>query len=232
MPLNHVAIETGTKGKKHVASAIAWPGWERNGKSEAEALVTLEAYRSRYAPVAEIAGLRAEFDATGGLEVVDRYVGTGTTDFWGITTRVPVSEQGKISEEECERRIAILEACWVFFDNVFSRVSAELRKGPRGGGRDRNEILHHTYGTERTQWAPKVGVNTPQGAMLTPDGLRLHRQQFADAIRTYNQEGRKARTWPLQLLLKRTCYHMLDHAWEMGDKNLSGECGSSSQEVR
>lgn len=215
-----VVIESGKK--KSVASAVDWPGWDRGGASEDAALETLAAYRSRYAPVAEIAGLKVEFDAFGDLEVVDRYDGTGTTDFWGIATKVPASEQGQIREEECERRITILRACWTFFDDVYSRVSAELRKGPRGGGRNRDEILNHTYGTERGEWAPKLGVTTPQGAMLTPDGLGKHREEYVDAIRAYNQEGKPARTWPLQFLLRRTCYHMLDHAWEMEDKNLSG----------
>lgn len=220
---NHVAIESGPKGRKIVAVAVDWPGWERNGTSEAKALETLESYRDRFAPVAEIAGLRSEFAAIGELTVSDRYEGTGTTDFWGISTKVPEYEQGQVSEEECERRIAILQACWTYFDDVHSRVSAELRKGPRGGGRDRDEIFNHVFGNERTQWAPKVGVETPQGAMLTPEGMRLHREQFVEAIRRYNREGRSARTWPLQMLLKRTCYHLLDHAWELEDKDLSGE---------
>lgn len=220
---NRVAIEVGPRGKKVVASAIDWPGWERNGTSEDAAFKTFAAYRDRFAPVADIAGLRAEFDVVGNLEITDRYEGTGTTDFWGITTKVPEYEQGQIGEEECERRIAILKACWAYFDDVYSRVSPELRKGPRGGGRNRDEILNHTYGAECGEWAPKVGVSTPLGAMRTPDGLRKHREEFVEAIRTYNREGRKARTWPLQMLVKRACYHMLDHAWEMEDKDLSGE---------
>jgi len=221
--LDGVAIEYGPRGKKVVAAAIAWPGWERGAATDDRAIEKLEDYRDRYAPVAEIAGLRAEFDAIGDLQVADRYEGTGTTDFWGITTNVPEFERGQISEEECERRIAILQACWAYFDDVLSRVSEELRKGPRGGGRNRFEILNHTYGSERTQMAPKIGVQTPQGAMLTPEGLRTHREQFVEAIRAYNREGKSARTWPLQFLIKRTCYHLLDHAWEMEDKDLSGE---------
>ena len=218
---NRVAIEIGPKGKKCVASAIDWPGWERGAKTDEAAFETLVAYRERYAPVADLAGLGAEFDAIGALEVTDRYEGTGTTDFWGITTTVPANERGRVSDEECERRIAILRACWAYFDAVLGRVSAELRKGPRGGGRDRDEILNHVYGGEREDWAPKLGVHTPQEAMLTPEGLERHRESYVEAIRAYNREGKPARTWPLQFLLKRTCYHLLDHAWEMEDKDLS-----------
>jgi hypothetical protein len=95
-----------------------------------------------------------------------------------------------------------------------------LKKGPRGGGRDRDDILNHTYGTERTQMAVKVGVRTPQGVMLTPEGLARHREEYLAAFREYNAEGRKARTWELQFLLRHTAYHMMDHAWEMEDKTL------------
>ena len=42
-----------------------------------------------------------------------------------------------MSEAEFERAITILRACWAFFDGVAARVSPEMRKGPRGGGRDR-----------------------------------------------------------------------------------------------
>lgn len=42
-----VMVEQGKK--KAVASAFDWPGWDRSGKSEEEALKVLAAYRPRYA---------------------------------------------------------------------------------------------------------------------------------------------------------------------------------------
>jgi hypothetical protein len=39
-----------------------------------------------------------------------------------------------MTEAELERRIALLRASWISFDTMVARVSAELRKGPRGGG--------------------------------------------------------------------------------------------------
>ena len=46
--------------------------------------------------------------------------------------------------------------------------------GPRGGGRDRDEIVRHTRAAE-LDWATKLGVLTPLDAMLTDKGLNAHR---------------------------------------------------------
>ncbi len=217
---DRVMIERGPKGKRTVACAIDWPGWSRGAKTEDAALEVLESYRGRYRPVAERAGLEPEFDSAGDLEIVERIEGTGSTDFWGISFSAGANEQGPMDNAECERKIALLEASWAFFDDVSHRVSAEMRKGPRGGGRDRDQIVSHTYGTER-DFAKKVGVITPPGVMLTPQGLETHRKSYVEAIREYNAEGNSARTWTLQFLIRHSAFHVLDHAWEMEDKTLA-----------
>ena len=126
-----------------------------------------------------------------------------------------------MSSEELERDLTLLQACWAFFDAVRSRVSAELQKGPRGGGRDRDRIVGHTLGTEQ-DWAAKLGVRTPEGARLTDEGLSAHRDAYRTAIRAFHAQGKAARTWPLRYLIRHTAFHMLDHAWEMEDKDLTG----------
>ncbi len=70
-------------------------------------------------------------------------------------------------------------------------------------------------------FARKVGVTTPLDAWQDSDELRAHRDAFCDAIREHNARGSSARTWTVQFLIRRCAYHMLDHAWEMEDKNLS-----------
>lgn len=217
-----VMIERGPKGKKVVACAIDWPGWSRGATTEGTALEVLESYRSRYQPIAKLAGLEPEFESLGGLEFVERIEGTGSTDFWGISFSSASTEREPMSGAECERKIALLQASWTFFDDVAQRVSAVLRKGPRGGGRDRDQIISHTYGAER-DFAKKVEIITPQGAMLTPDGLREHRESYTDAICAYHAEGKMARTWTIQFLIRHSAYHFLDHAWEMEDKDLTGQ---------
>lgn len=214
-----IVIERGPKGKKVVAFALDWPGWNRGARTEEAALEMLGLYRSRYRPVAEHAGFESEFDSNGPLEIVERIEGTGSTDFWGISFASATGEKDSMTEAECERKIALLQASWALFDDAAERVTAELRKGPRGGGRDRDEIIAHTHGTER-MFVKKLGISTPEGAMLSPDGLRDHRATYADAIREYNAEGRTARTWTLQFLIRHSAFHVLDHAWEMQDKTL------------
>jgi hypothetical protein len=216
-----VMVELGKK--KAVAVALDWPGWNRSGRSEAEALQVLAAYRPRYAKVAKLAGLAEEFRAAGDMAVVERLAGTGMTDFYGLSFRSTESEHEPISDAACERRIALLRASWTYFDDVASRVSAELRKGPRGGGRDRDKIVRHANGAEIVEFARKVGVNTPLDARERPDDLRAHREAFCTAIRDYNARAAPARTWTVQFVIRHAAYHMLDHAWEMEDRDLSGE---------
>jgi hypothetical protein len=217
-------IERGPKEKRAVAYALDWPGWSRGARSPGEALDVLETYRDRYRPVARYAGLADELDAAGDLEVVEDHVGNTSTDFWGISWLPSSTEDGPLPPDVLERRLALLAGAWRFFDEVAARVSPEMRRGPRGGGRDRDEIVAHVFGNERVQFSQRVGVATPPGVMLTPEGLRKHREQFLAGLRQFNAEDRRiGRTWTLQFLVRHTAYHVLDHAWEMEDKDLSGQ---------
>jgi hypothetical protein len=220
MPIRTV-VERGPKGKKSVAFGIDWPGWSRGAKSADLALETLEAYRERYRPIADLAGMAREFAAAGPLEIIEDRVGTGSTDFWGISFSPSATEHGPIDEADFERGITLLRACWAFFDGVAARVSPEMRKGPRGGGRDRDKIIRHTIRTESEDFAKKVGLRVPEGAALTPDGLRQHREAYVAAMRAYNagEVERRMRSWTLPFLIRHSAYHMLDHAWEMEDKD-------------
>jgi hypothetical protein len=225
MPVRTV-LERGPKGKKAVAFAIDWPGWSRGAKTVELAQETLESYRPRYRPIAVAAGLADEFDSAGPLEVVEDKVGTGTTDFWGISFSTSNSEPEPMDDDELERKIALLEACWVFFDEVAADVSAEMRKGPRGGGRDRDQIIRHTIRNESEDFAKRLGLRIPEEAALTPEGLRSHRATYVAAMRAYNAgEGKRMRSWTLPFIIRHSAYHTLDHAWEMQDKDLSGDAG-------
>ncbi len=224
MPVRTV-IERGPKERKSVAFAVDWPGWSRGAKTVDTALVTLESYRDRYRPVTLLAGLGVEFDAAGPLDIVEDHVGTGSTDFWGISYAPSSLEQGPMNQEELERKLILLRACWAFFDGVAARVSPEMRKGPRGGGRDRDTIVRHTVRTESEYFAKQVGLRIPERAALTPDGLRAHRASYIEAMRAYNAGviTRRMRSWTLPFLIRHSAYHTMDHAWEMEDKDLSSE---------
>jgi hypothetical protein len=217
-----VILEIGPKGKQVVAVAPDWPGLERGAKTGEAAIARLQAYLPRYAPVAKQAGMGAEFAAITTVDVVEQYPGTGSTDFWGISFAFSNIDRQDLSSAELERDLSLLQACWAFFDAVRARVSAELQKGPRGGGRDRDRIVRHMLGTELSMFAAKVGVHSPEGAPLTAEGLSAYRDAYCTAIRAFHAAGKPARTWPLRYLVRHTAYHALDHAWEMEDKDLTG----------
>jgi hypothetical protein len=216
-----VTLEIGPKGKKVVAVAPDWPGLERGAKTGEAAIERLQSYLPRYAKVAKLAGMDAEFAAITTVDVVEQYPGTGSTDFWGISFAFSSIDRQDVSSEELERELTLMQACWTFFDDVRVRVSAEMQKGPRGGGRDRDRIVLHVLATEQ-EWAQKLGVGTRQGARVTDaKGVRAFRRAYCTAIRTFHSEGKMARTWPLRFLIRHTAYHTLDHAWEMEDKDLT-----------
>ncbi len=218
-----VTIEVGPKGKKVIAVAPDWPGLERGAKTEEVALERLQAYLPRYAQIATLAGMDGEFAASSAaFDIVEHYPGTGSTDFWGISFAFSSIDQQAMSSEELERELTLMRACWAFFDAVRGRVSTEMQKGARGGGRDRDEIVRHTLYAE-LNWAKMIGVLTPGAEMLTDEGLKAHRAAYCHAIQTYHAQGKlagKLAKWPLRYLIRHTAYHTLDHAWEMEDKNL------------
>jgi hypothetical protein len=190
-------VERGPKGKKSVAFALDWPGWSRGA-------------------------MTAEFDASGPLEIVEDRVGPGSTDFWGISFAPCAAETEPMDGAELERKIALLRACWEFFDGVAARVSAEMRKGPRGGGRDRDRIIRHTIRTESEEFAKRLGLRIPECGALSPEGLRDYREAYVGRMRAYNAgEGNRMRSWNLPFLIRHSAFHTMDHAWEMEDKDLT-----------
>ena len=215
-----VTLEIGPKGKKVVVVAPDWPGLERGAKTGEQAIDKLRSYLPRYAQVAKLAGMDAEFGKIRDVEVAEQYPGTGSTDFWGISFAFSSIDRQAMPADELERALALMQACWAFFDNVCRRVSAELQKGPRGGGRDRDLIMRHVFANEQ-DWAKGIGVLTPDDAMLTGKGLKAHRAAYCRAIRDYHSQDKLAGKWPLRYLIRHTAFHTLDHAWEMEDRDLT-----------
>jgi hypothetical protein len=218
-----VTLETGPKGKKVVAVALDWPGLSRGATTVDAAIERLLSYRPRYAKVAELAGMGAAFAAATAVEVVERYAGTGSTDFWGISFAFSAIDRQEMSPDELTRETALMQACWAFFDDVRARVSAEMQRGPRGGGRNRDQIVSHAVNTERG-WGKMLGLPAPDDAMPSDEVLRAHRDAYCAAIREHHAEGKTAgrvARWPLRFLIRHTAFHTLDHAWEMEDKDLT-----------
>ena len=130
-----------------------------------------------------------------------------------------------MTEAELERGFTLLRACWAFFDGVAARVSPVMRKGPRGGGRDRDRIIRHTIRTESEDFAKQVGLRIPEEGALSPEALPLYREDYVEAMRAYNagEVERPMRSWTLPFLIRHSAFHTLDHAWEMEDKDLTAD---------
>jgi hypothetical protein len=215
-----VILEIG-KQRRVVAGAMDWPGLDRWGTSEGAGLERLSSYLPRYAGVAERAGLASTFPKARNkdMDVVERVPGSSSTDFWGVAHVPSQVEREVLPPAALERRLDLLRACWAYFDDVAATAAEELRPGSRSGGRSRDQIIRHVYGTEPDQFSRKVEVRTPIDLVFTPKGLDEHRRQYLEAIRGYNAEGKPARTWPIQFLIRRTANHVMDHAWEMEDRD-------------
>ncbi len=224
-----VTLELGPKGKKVVAVAPDWPGLERGAKNGEAAVEKLRTYLPRYAQVAKLADMEMEF---GSIELRwwRSMRGVGSTDFWGISFAFSSIDKQEMTGEELERELKLMQACWAFFDGVRGRVSAELQKGPRGGGRDRDHIVRHVFAAEQG-WAKMVGLLVPDGAMLTAEGLTCTlAPPIVHAIREYYAQGKvsagkRCQKWPLRYFIRHTAYHTMDHAWEMEDMDLTGKEG-------
>jgi hypothetical protein len=217
-----VTLEIGPKGKKVAAVAPDWPGLARGAKTADAALALLCSYLPRYTKVAKLAGMGADFADAHTVGVVEQYPGTSSTDFWGISFAFSSIDRQEVSGVELERELTLMRACWTFFDEVRSRVSAEMQKGPRGGGRDRDTIVRHTLAAEQ-DFAKKLGMAAPIAQLLTDEGLTTYRDAYCEAVRAFHTQGRTARAWPLRYLIRHTAFHTMDHAWEMEDKDLTSK---------
>ncbi len=194
-----VYVETGAK--KVFASAAGWPGWCRAGKDEAGALAALAAYAPRYAKVARLAGIDLPKDATD-FKVVERLPGNVTTDFGA--PGIPAKEEVRsLTPAETMRMLSLLDAAWKFLDQVRAEAPESLRKGPRGGGRDREKMYAHVLEAE-------LGYSRYVG-------LRL-KELDRDAVREAVRHPQKDNKWPATYMARRIAWHALDHAWEMEDR--------------
>lgn len=216
-----VILEVGKK-RRVVAAATDWPGLDRWGTSEDDAVAKLVSYFPRYAGVAERASLATAFTRARDVEVIERVPGSSSTDFWGIAHVPSKVEAEVLSRAELDRRLELLEACWSYFDDVAANASPDLLPGPRSAGRTRDQIVRHVYISEPEQMSRKVEVRSDPASVVTAAGLAEHRRAYLAAIRAYNADHRPARTWPIQFLIRRTAHHAMDHAWELEDREPGG----------
>jgi hypothetical protein len=221
-----VLVEQPTRGKRWVAVAADWPGLERGAKTEDEAVERLARYLPRYLPIAKRARLGAEFATQTRLDIIGRYPGTGSTDFWGISFAPSPLDREPFDASRFNRQVRLLHAAWAEFDQTAARVSAELRPGVRGGGRSRDEIVRHVLATEGGDFSRRVKAGSDLEDLLKPARLARHRDRFVEAMRAWFAEGEPLGKWTVPYLLRHTAYHVLDHAWEMQDRDLTDDASA------
>lgn len=205
MASTRVYLEVGAK--RTFAVALDWPGWGRSGRTADLALATLAGYAPRYAAAVGSA-VPAEFD------VVESLPGNATTDF-GAPAAFASTDSEPFGAEAAARAAALVQACWNALDRVAAASPPELRKGPRGGGRDRDRMLTHVLEAEAA-YARKIGVRHKPPAPDDPDAIGAMR---ADILAVIGGAGPAAGTaWPVPYAARRIGWHALDHAWEMEDR--------------
>jgi hypothetical protein len=215
-----IYFETGDS--KTFAGAIEWPGWCRSGKDEAAAIQSLLEYAPRYAAV--IKGSRLAFPSPkepGDFKTVERLEGNATTDF-GAPDLAPGQDSEALDELELKRLQAILKACWRALDRAAQAAQGkELRKGPRGGGRDLDKMLSHVYEAERSYlrtlgWQFKEDNQADLEAKMGQIRIEIQKGLAASVSGELPATGpRGGKRWTARYFVRRSAWHVLDHAWEL-----------------
>jgi hypothetical protein len=211
-----VYLEVGTK--RVFACSVDWPGWCRPGRDEDVALSALASYASRYGPVAAAAGIPFDEALADEFDIVEKLPGDTTTNF-GAPSQVPQLDSDPLTAAEARRLAALVAGTWSVLDAVASEAPQELRKGPRGGGRDRDPMLEHVLGAEAA-YARKLGIRHRQPDIDDDDAIRALRRDIVDCLRSARDGTPPVPNgWPPRYAARRIAWHVLDHAWEMEDKS-------------
>ncbi len=218
-----IYLEVGSQ--RVFAGALDWPGWCRSGGDEDSAIRTLAEYGARFGRVlaASDLGFRPPADASA-FSVDERLKGNATTDF-GSPGIQPKADAQPMKEDALERSRVILRACWRAFDKaVRAADGTALRKGPRGGGRELDEIVRHVLEADAV-YLGKLGWNFKPDEKSEPDAeLRRMRAAILEALAASAGGKLQARgprgglRWTPRYFVRRVAWHALDHAWEIEDR--------------
>jgi hypothetical protein len=209
-----VVVETGRK--RVFASVLDWPGWCRSARTEEAALEALATYAARYEPVATAAGLT--LPPADVLVVVEHLAGNATTDF-GAPSAVADADHADLTAAEAGAQADLLVAAWDALRAVGRSAPASLRKGPRGGGRDRDKVVQHVYAAEAA-YARKVGLRFREPAFDDAAAVGELHAALEETVRAARSGmPTTERGWPPRYAVRRVTWHVLDHVWEIEDRS-------------
>jgi len=224
---NKIDIYVEAGRKKTVAGAIDWPGWTRSGPDEPSAVQSLFEYGRRYQQV--VAAVQPAFrlpEKVAELTVVERLEGNATTDF-GAPDASPSQDAAPVDQAELLRFQTLVKACWAAFDRAVTAAgNQELRKGPRGGGRDLEKIIRHVLGAEaaylgRLGWKFKEDETADldlELARVREGTLMALASSSRGALPAHGPRG--GLHWTPRTFVRRAAWHVLDHAWEIEDRSI------------
>ncbi len=224
MATTPVYLEIGSK--KAFACSFAWPGWTREGRGEDEALQALVDAAARYRRTLGAAVRDLSPPKTiAGLRVVERVKGNGTTEFGAPGVPAKADGDGP-TPKELERQVRLLRACWRAFDRAAEKaVGVELRKGPRGGGRDLDKIVEHVLDADGAYLRAMGGAFRPEPKASVEARAGGLRDAFVEAA-TLRVNGeppphprKRAALWPVAYAIRRSAWHAIDHVWEIEDRS-------------
>jgi hypothetical protein len=211
-----VYLEVGRK--KVFACAVDWPGWARAGRDAEAALTALAEYEPRYRVVTDEAGVRFPASVASSFTVVEELAGDGTTDF-GAPGKVPEVDRQPASVAVARKQARLLEASWAVLDRVVAGAPSALRKGPRGGGRDRDKVVEHVIESE-ISYSRALGLRGRRPAWDDRAAVAALRAEVLEVLRRASDGSAATRKgWPPRYAVRRMAWHVLDHAWEIEDKS-------------
>lgn len=215
-----VGIERGAK--KTFIWATDWPGWCRSGKDLELASANLLEHAERYARIAARAGLSfPTVVSSPELDIVEDVAGNGGTDF-GVPSIVTDEDQRRLSAEGGDRLAAIVTAAWAELDAVAAQAPASLRKGPRGGGRDRDKVVQHVIEADHA-YAREIGLQILEASVADRAGVVAQRTAIAERLTGAHPAGPfDGRRWTPGYAARRIAWHAIDHLWEIEDRSDPG----------
>ena len=218
MARGHLSIAEEIGVKKAFAWAVDWPGWARSAKTPELARAALIDYAPRYAAVVRVAKLEMPDADDDILEILDSVPGGGGTDF-GVPSAITEADRRRVTAADAERLARLVGAAWTVFDRVAAGAPASLRKGPRGGGRDRDKMIEHVIGADHA-YARELGLRLPEPRFGDRASVDAERQAVLEVLGQPSDGGPLAeRKWTQRYAARRIAWHALDHAWEMEDRS-------------
>ena len=196
-----------------------------DGRDEPSAIQHLLDAARRYSEITKSADLDFRVPETSALFTVKaRLKGNVTTDF-GAPDILLANDWDRVEEDEMGRFVKLLNACWLAFDKAVEKAEGkELKKGPRGGGRDLSKMMDHVVGAEEGYlktlgWKFRLIETEARDERKNRVRSEILRGLQAAVEGKLPRKGpRGGKRWPPRFFVRRVAWHAVDHAWELEDR--------------